>query len=168
MTKFVRLAALAASAALLATPALAANSDSKPFTAKAKIVKPLVLTNDTDLDFGVITMGSTLTSANVVIGRTGGTATTSCGTGLTCLGGSAAGFTVAGVALQGLDVDVVAPATLDDAFGNTVAFSVDAPATLTLDDKGDATFDIGGSITVAASTVDGDYSNTVDVTVSYN
>ena len=49
----------------------------------------------------------------------------------------------------------------------SVAFSVDPDATVTLNASGLGSFDIGGSITVLSSTVDGDYAGTVDVTVSY-
>ena len=48
-------AALAATVAtgLFASPAMAANSATKPFTATAKIVKPLTLVNTSLLDFGI-------------------------------------------------------------------------------------------------------------------
>lgn len=167
MTKFLTTAALAVTAAtaLFAAPAMAANSDSKPFTARAVILKPLTLTNVTDLDFGTITMGAALASSSVSVNQAG---TRTCGTNLSCSGTpTAADFTVAGVALQTLDVDVVAPATLDDAFGNSVAFSASGPATVTLIADGTGTFSVGGSITVASTTADGAYSADVDVTVSY-
>ncbi len=165
-------AALAVTVAtgLFAGPAFAANTATAPFTAKATIVKPLTLVKATDLDFGTITMGAGLTSSNVVVGRTGGTATTSCGTNLTCSAPTAASFDVTGVALQQLDVALSnVPATLVHTTDATksVSFSADPDATVTLDGDGLGSFDIGGSITVLAATADGDYSGTVDVTVSY-
>ena len=165
-------AALAATVAtgLFAAPAMAANSDTKPFTAKAKILKPLTLTKATDLDFGTITMGAALTSSNVVVGRSGGVAVTSCGANLTCTAPVAASFDVTGVALQQLGIALTnVPATLVHTIDATksVAFSVDPDTSVTLDSAGLGAFDIGGAITVLAATADGDYSGTVDVTVSY-
>lgn len=168
-------AAVAATVAtgLFASPALAAtttgNSAVAPFTAKAKIVKPLTLVKATDLDFGTITMGALLTSSKVVVGRTGG-ASDACGAELTCSAPTAASFDVTGVALQQLDITLSrVPAGLLNTLDATksVAFTVDPDTTVTLDAAGAASFDIGGAITVLSSTVDGDYSNTMDVTVSY-
>jgi hypothetical protein len=172
MMKTLIKAALAATVAtgLFASPALAANSATAPFTAKAKIVKPLTLTKATDLDFGTITMGAGLTSSNVVVGRTGGAAATSCGANLICTAPVAASFNVTGVALQQLSVTLSnVPATLVHTTDNTknVSFSVDPDTSVTLNGSGLGSFDIGGSITVVAATADGDYDGTVDVTVSY-
>ena len=164
-------AALAATVAtgLFASPVLAANTATAPFTAKAKILKPLTLTKVSDLDFGTITMGAALTSSNVVAGRTGGPVS-SCGTNLTCTAPTAAVFNVTGVALQQLNVALSnVPATLVNTADATksVAFSANPDATVTLDNLGAGSFDIGGSITVLAATADGTYNGTVDVTVSY-
>ena len=171
MTKFLTKAALAATVAtgLFASPALAANSASAPFIAKAKIVKPLTLVKATDLDFGTITMGAALTSSNVVVARSGGSAATSCGANLTCTAPVAASFNVTGVALQQLDVSVgtFLPLRNTADLTKTVALSVDPDLTVTLNSTGAGSFDIGGSITVTAGTADGDYTSSVPVTVSY-
>lgn len=165
-------AALAATVAtgLFAAPAFAQNAATAPFTAKAKIMKPLTLVKATDLDFGTITMGPLLVSSQVVVGRTGGAAT-SCGTNLTCSPNPvAASFNVTGVALQQLNVTLSAvPAGLIHTVDATksVGFTVDPDTTVTLNAAGAGSFDIGGAITVLASTIDGDYSNTVNVTVTY-
>ena len=167
MTKTFIKAALAATVAtsLFSAPAMAA--DTKPFTATARIVKPLILTNVDDLDFGTITMLPALTSSDVTVGRAGGGAD-ACGADLSCTAPTPASFTVAGSASQDLDVTIAAPLTLDDGAGNSVAFSVDAPSLITLDALGATSFEIGGTITVLSSTVDGTYTNTVDVTVEYS
>jgi len=164
-------AALAATVAtgLFATPALAANSATAPFTAKAKILKPLTLVKATDLDFGTITMGATLTSSNVVVGRSGGPAS-SCGANLTCTAPTAASFDVTGVALQQLSIALSnVPATLVHTTdpSKSVTFSPNPDTSVTLDSDGLGSFDIGGQITVLSSTADGDYEGKVDVTVSY-
>lgn len=169
MTKTLFKAALAATVAtgLFASPATAA--DSETFDATARIVRPLTLTlTNGGLDFGTITILPTLVAPgeDVVVGRAGG-GTTACGANLNCTAPTAAAFSVTGSIDQGLDVSIVAPATLD--FGaNTVAFTADAPGTVLLDNAGATTFEIGGTIRVLPSTVDGTYTNTVDVTVEYS
>lgn len=167
MTKFLTKAALAATVAtgLFASPAFAATA---PFTARASIVKPLTLTKVTDLDFGTITMGGALTSSNVVVGRSGGPAS-SCGANLTCTAPTAASFNVSGVALQSLNVTLSAVASLVNSSDatKTVAFAANPDATVALNAAGAGSFDIGGSITVLSTTADGNYSGTVDVTVLY-
>ena len=166
MTKTLFKAALAATVTtgLFASPAMAQSVE--PFTATAVIVKPLELTKVSDLDFGTITMGSALVSSSVTVDQAGVAPT--CGAELTCSAPTAGSFTIAGVGLQGLDVTVAAPATLDDGLGNSVSFAADAPATVTLLADGSGAFGIGGSIVVDAATVDGTYSATFDVTVAYN
>lgn len=166
MTKTLFKAALAATAAtgLFASPAMAQSVE--PFTATATIVKPLELTKVSDLDFGTITMGSGLTSSDVVVTQSGAGST--CGANLTCTAPTPGSFTIAGVGLQGVDISYTAPASLDDGAGNTVAFTADAPASVTLLADGTGAFGFGGTITVDAATVDGVYSATFDVTAAYN
>ena len=162
-------AALAATVAtgLFAAPALAANTDTKPFTATARIVKPLTLTKTANLDFGIITMGATFAGANVSVSQAGVVA---CGTGLTCTGTpTAAAFDVTGVANQGLTVQVQPIALLTDIVsGDTLAFTASAPGSITLDSAGLDTFNIGGTITVPADTSDGTYGADINVTVTYS
>lgn len=164
-------AALAATVAtgLFASPALAANSATAPFIAKAKILKPLTLTNDTALDFGTITMEAALTSSDVVVARSGGTATTSCGANLLCTTPSAATFTVTGVAAQTLGITLGTVGALVNTADSTktVAFTADPDTSVLLDSTGQGSFDIGGKITVLAGTADGEYQTSVDVTVAY-
>lgn len=169
MTKFLTKAALAATVAtgLFAAPAMAA--DTEEFTATARIVSPLTLTLDNGgLDFGTITILPTLAAAgeDVVVGRVGG-GSDACGANLNCTAPTPAIFVVTGSINQGLDVSITPPATLDSG-ANTVAFTLDAPATVSLDAFGDASFDVGGTIRVLPSTVDGTYSATMDVTVEYS
>jgi len=162
-------AALAATVAtgLFAAPAFAANSDTEAFTATARIVKPLTLKKNVNLDFGIITMDPTLVSANVTVSQAG---VVTCGTGLTCTGTpTAAEFEVAGVANQGLTVTVQNITALTDTVsGDTLTFSASAPGTITLDSTGADIFNIGGTITVPAGTADGTYGADIDVTVTYS
>lgn len=160
--KFAAIAALLVSA----TPAAAAINATASAEARGLVLQPLTLTKVSDLDFGTITMGSALVSSTVTVDQAGVAPT--CGANLTCSAPTAGSFTIAGVGLQGVDIDYVAPATLDDGLGNSVAFTADAPASVTLLADGSGAFGFGGTITVAAATVDGTYSATFDVTASYN
>lgn len=170
MTKFLTKAALAATVAtgLFASPALAA--DTKTFTATARIVSPLTLTKNADLNFGTITKLPALTSSTVVVGRAGG-GTTACGANLTCTAPSPANFSVTGSVGQELTVTTSALAVLTSGT-NTVNFAIDAPALVNLAPAGvgggTVSFDIGGMITVDSTTADGTYTGTVDVTVEYS
>lgn len=171
MTKTIIKAALAATVAtgLFASPAIAA--DSETFTATARIVSPLTLTLDNGgLNFGTITKLPTLTTDTVVVGRAGGTATTSCGADLACTTPTAAAFTVTGSADQavGITFDMPANPGLLMNGAASVPFTVDAPLSVTLSSLGTVSFEIGGEITVSSTTGDGTYENDVDVTVEYS
>jgi hypothetical protein len=171
MMKTLIKAAVAATVAtgLFASPALAANTATAPFIAKAKIVKPLTLVKATDLDFGTITMAAALTSSKVTVARSGGTAVTACGSNLTCSTPTAASFDVTGVALQQLNVTIgtFLPLRNTADLTKTVALTIDNDTTVTLDAAGAGSFDIGGEITVSSTTADGDYTSSVPVTVTY-
>lgn len=171
MTKFVRLAAVAAALTIVATPALAAPVSASPKAkATAKIVRPLTLTALRNLDFGTIVVG-TITGTQTVAVSQGGALT--CGTaGLTCSGTvSSAQYNVTGT--NNLVVNIAATAsnlTNSSSGGNeTLVFTPSAPATLLLTNSGGTgtTFTVGGSIGIVSSTVDGLYSGDIDVTVDY-
>ena len=173
MTKFLTKAALAATVAtgLLATPAMAA--DTETFTARARIVSPLTLTKNTDLNFGTITMLPGLTSSTVVVARAGaGGGTTACGANLQCTAPTAASFSVTGSIGQGLTVTTSPLSVLTSGAGDTVGFAINAPTAVTLAPAGvgagTVSFEIGGTLTVLAATVDGTYTGDVDVTVEYS
>ena len=171
MTKFLNRAALAATVAtgLFAVPALAAPADTESFTAKAVIVKPVTMTNLTDLDFGTVTMNPTLTSETVTVSDAGGVAV--CGSAqLTCSGGAPADFTLTGgVAGQTISISYDTPPTVltHSNLTDTVAFSLDAVEDVLLDANGAGVFSVGGQITVVSATVDGAYSANVDVVANY-
>ena len=168
MTKNLFKAALAATIVTgFAAPAMAA--DTEPFTATAIIVKPIELNKLTDLDFGTITMGSGLVSSTVVVDQAGTSPT--CGANLSCTAPTAGSFTITGgVGLQDVEITTTAPATLINTADplESVPFTIDAPGIVTLLANGTAAFGIGGTITVSASTVDGTYDATFNVTAAYD
>lgn len=171
MTKFVRLAAVAAAATLVATPALAAPVAANPAAkASARIVKPLTLTALRDLDFGTIVVG-TLTGPQVVAVSQGG-ALSGCTGQLTCSGTvTSAQYRVTGTNNFTVNVAATGSDLVNTTSGNSelLAFTPDAPATVALGNSGavGVNFTVGGSISIDASTVDGLYEGDIDVTVDY-
>lgn len=171
MTKFARIAAVAVAATLVATPALAAPVSANPkATASAKIVKPLTLTADADLDFGTIVVGTLAAPQTVSISQAG--VLSGCTGALTCSGTvSAADYNVTGT--KAITVNIASAASnltnTTSGLGETLVFTPDAPATHTLANSGapGSNFNVGGSITIAPATVDGLYVGDIEVTVDY-
>lgn len=172
MTKFLTKAALAATVAtsLFAAPAFAAPAGNANFIAKAKIVKPVTITNLTDLEFGTVTMNPTLTSEKVTVGNAAA-AIAVCGSAqLTCQNGGSADFTLSGgVANQAITLTYDTPPTkLTHTNGTaTVNFTPNTISNVTLSATGTGAFSVGGEITVVTATIDGDYSATVNVVANY-
>ncbi len=172
MTNLLTKAALAATVAtgLFAAPAMAAPADTETFTARAVIVKPVTMTNGTDLDFGTTTMNPSLTSATVTVADSTGSVAVCSSAQLTCSGGAPAAFTLTGgVAGQTITISYDTPPTVltHTDLVSTVAFSLDAVEDVLLNSSGAGSFNVGGTITVVAATVDGSYSADVDVVANY-
>lgn len=171
MTKFVRLAALAAVATLVATPAVAAPVAASPAArAHARIVKPLTLTANRDLDFGTIVVGALGGTQTVSVSQAG--ALGGCSGALTCSGTPAsAEYTVTGTNNMTINVTATASNLTNTTSGGseTLVFTPDAPATVALGNSGAAgvDFNVGGSIDIDPTTVDGLYEGDIDVTVDY-
>ena len=167
MTKFVRMAALAAAATITATPAFAApvSVTGGPVTATARIVKPLVLEKVADMEFGTITVQdagtATMDTAGAVL----------CSANLTCTGATtAAEYKVKGTNNQVVQItkpDVTLTNT--DLSGTTLTLVLAGPNTYTIPNAGatGGNFTLGGSIAVAASQRDGIYVGDLAVTVEY-
>lgn len=165
MTKFVRLAALAAAATILATPAAAqVVSSNGPAEARATIVKPLTLSRVDHLDFGSIVVWGDGTVDLEQNGALSCTAAT-----LTC----AATGTPASFEVTGSNNHVVQINASDSTISNgvdTLNFTIDAPETITLPNSGvgnGTTFSVGGSIAVFETTSAGLYTGNMNVTVQY-
>ena len=174
MTNFLRMAAVAATAAAVAVtaaPAAAApvgvTTGAKP-TANARIIKPLALTRVRDLDFGTIVMNTVASGGETVALTAGGGFT--CGSGgLACSGtNQTARYNVRGTNNQ---VVVVAATnvTLNGSNGGSLTFVPAVPGNVTLTSSGAPgnDFDVGGSITIVPGTIDGVYIGDMEVTVDY-
>jgi hypothetical protein len=177
MKNFARLAAVAAAATLAAAPALANTpvaADPKA-QASAKIVKPLTLVKlvGGDLNFGTIVVGTLAGAETVSVDATSGLVTCGSSGNLTCSGTtSAAQYRVTGTNNMSIRVDTEASDLTNTTSGGleTLQFTPDADFDLTLTNAGAPgdLFNIGGSISIDSSTVDGLYEGFVEVEVYYN
>ena len=174
MSKFLRLTALAASAAVAftATGAAAAPvSATTDATAKARILRPLTLTSSQNLDLGTIVLsGAAPFSATVGISKDGTTFDCDGNSGnVTCSGThQAAIYNVSGTKSQPVTI-AAGDVTLDDGNGDTLTLTPDFNASLNLTNSGAPgdDFFVGGSITVTDGTPDGVYTGTFAVTADY-
>lgn len=187
MTKFIRMTSLAAASALAlgASPAFAAPvgpTGGRNATATARIIKPLTLTWEQDLNLGTILLSGpgAWTGAVVSLSHDGTFACSN--TNVTCSGAvSVARYNVTGTNNQ--VVSILSPDTITLTNANnplqTLVMTVscpggagtgDCPGSVALGNSGavGVDFNLGGSITVNSTTGDGVYSGTFDVTVDYS
>lgn len=168
MTKFVKIAALAA-AALASTPAFAApvGVTGAPPSATARIIRPLTLTATGSLNFGTIVMNGV--TANRTVTLNDDTSIT-CATELVCdLNGTVPTYNVRGTNNQTVNI-IKNTSTLTGSNGGTLTLTPVGAASILLTNSGapGRDFTVGGSIVIGAATVDGVYTGTVDVQVDYN
>ena len=170
MTKFVKIAALAATV-LTATPALAAPvASTTPPSATARIIRPLSLTSTGSLNFGTIVLNGVTANRTVSLSAAGV---------LNCAGGSAElacsgttsvpTYNVRGTNNQVVTVIKAASNLTNANDGTTLSMTPLGANSVTLTNSGSPglDFNIGGSITIGTATTDGVYSGTVDVQVDY-
>ncbi len=134
-------------------------------TAKARILKQITVTNTSDLDFGTIVAGA---AASTVAVSTGAVRT--CGTGLTCTGTvTAANFNVSGTNNAVVTVTGDNSVALANGSGGTMSASLTRSATtLTLTNSAiGGSFQVGGTLSLAANQADGAYTGTFNVSVDY-
>jgi hypothetical protein len=173
MTKFLRLTATAATAALAftATQAVATPvSASTNATATARILRPLQLASTQNLDLGTIILsGAGAFTATVGIDRNGLFDCDGSSGNVTCSGATTnAVYNVSGTNNQVVDI-AAGPVTMNGSNGGTLTLTPDFAPTVTLTNSGapGVDFGVGGSITVADTTVDGVYTGTFAVTADY-
>jgi len=168
MTKYIRLAALAAVATVVATPAVAAPVSANPTaSANVRILKPLELRGNRNLDFGTIIVGAVVGTDTVSITQAG---VLTCGSGgqLTCSGAVASGeYNVRG-SNNAVVLITTAASNLSNGTDNLL-FTPSAPVSVTLTNSGDPGefFSVGGSIDLTAATPEGLYTGVMNVTVDY-
>ena len=153
--------AMALGVTFLAQAAWAQNSASA--NASATVVDPIALSATADLNFGSFEPGAS--GGTVIVDQAGAASET--GTVVRVPSGnptSAAAFDVTGQDGAGYDILATSGGLLGP--GPTMALAPDAPANGTLAGGADS-FNVGGTLTVAAGQTPGDYSGTVEVTVTY-
>lgn len=153
-----------AAAAFGSTAAQAATADG---TARAVILEALTVTNTSDLNFGTIAVNG---GGSVVVTNAGVRAATTGGTVSAAGTAAAASFDIAGEAGSNILITVPASVVLDhDTTTDTMSatLTTDAPAAAHALVGGAETFNVGGTLTVAAGQVAGNYAGTFTVTVEY-
>lgn len=169
--KKIILVATALVAAAAATPVAAQTSATPRALAGVRLIKPLQLSAERNLNFGTIVMGTITGTQTVSINQTGTVTCGATGGGLTCSGSpTSATFKVVGT--QGQIVNITSAAatfSLTGSNGGTLTFTPSFPATLTLANSGatGTDFNVGGSIGISSSAVDGVYSGQMDIQVAY-
>ena len=171
MTKFVKLAALAATV-LVTTPAFAApvGVTGAPPSATARIIRPLTLTSTGSLNFGTIVLNGVTGNRTVALNDSN---VLDCGastTELQCSGAtSVPTYNVRGT--NGQVVTIIKTATLltNSTDSTTLSMTPTGLPTVLLTNSGSPgkDFNIGGTIVIGAATTDGVYSGVVNVTVDY-
>lgn len=133
-------------------------------TAKARVLKQITVTNTSDLDFGTIVTGA---AASVGV-STGGVRT--CGAGLTCTSTvSAANFNISGTNNEVVTITGDNTVALSNGTGgNMTATLTRSATTITLVNSAiGGSFQVGGTLPLAAAQPDGNYIGTFSVTVDY-
>ena len=167
MTKFVRLAALAAATTLAATPAVAVpvTGLNIPVTATARITKPLTLTKIDDIDFGTIAVTGTDT---VTLDEVSGNRVCGAAVNQVCSGAfKFAEYRVTGTNNQ--DVTITKPDVSLSNGTDNLTLVLTGLDTINLTNSGvtGATFKLGGSILIDEDVSEGTYTGNLAVTVEY-
>ena len=179
MTKTIRFGAAGIAMFAALGMGTAAHADTATADATAEILDALVLTNNTALDFGTMVV----TGAGTVTIAADGTVTCA-DPGVTCSGTTAvANFDVEGTANKAVTINLpTASVELQHPLFTALSagehsitldsFSSSENGTtgpeVTLDGLGEATFDVGGTITIDGTEVPGVYDGTFDVSVEYS
>lgn len=171
MLRFGRLALLATATAQFGSSALAAPvAADSAVPANARILTPLVLEKLSDLDFGRIIVGDVIGTQMVGIDPVNGDLV-GCTNGVTCLDpAQRASFFVHGTVDARVNI-YSGSSTLTNGAGDTLVFNPSHPGSTLLPSwssgSGRGFFAVGGYITLSATTPEGTYQGTVDVTVDY-
>jgi len=158
-----------AATALTATAANAAPTSvsNGPVQAHATIVKPLTLTKVSDMDFGSIVVQDDGTASLANSGSL------TCPATLTCAGtGTPAEYTVTGTNNQVVFItkpNVTLTNTVNPGTPLTLVLNGHGPTQTLLPNSGNSgvNFKLGGQISVAAGSLEGDYNGNLAVTVDY-
>lgn len=173
MPKFIRVIPIAAGAAFIALGAPAAGAPVSAITnatGATKIVRPLQLASKQNFDLGTILLsGAAPFTATISINRSGTFSCDSNSGKVTCTGSpQVAIYNVSGTKSQAVTISA-GKVTLTGSNGGSLTLTPDFNSVVTLANSGapGSDFSVGGSITVANTTVDGVYTGTFSVTADY-
>ncbi len=143
------------------------NSNTVNVLIHIRLIAPLALTNNADLDMGIVVPG--VSAGTITINPGTGVQTKTGGIVFASASGTPAQFAVTGQPSHAITISFGAgTATLTGPAGTmilTISSSVASPTTLSA--AGVANFAVGGVVAVAANQADGDYVGTLNVTVAY-
>ncbi len=164
---FLNRAIMGAAAAAIAMSAGAAHAASATGEAKAKILRQIVLTNTSDLEFATVISGAT---ASTVAVSTAGART--CGANLTCVGtAGAANFDIQGtnnaVVLVGGDNSVTLNGDLGGSMTAALTYSTNSVTLTNGPGTVGGSFQVGGTLSVGSNQESGNYTGTFNVTANY-
>ena len=163
-----RFAIAAAGAALGMSSAAHAVPATVDADGRALILIPLTLTKIKDLNFGTVVPSAV--PGTVAIDAATGARTISGGvTGVASDAGNRAEFGGAGSANQLVLLSLTSPATVNDAFGNSIPLTLQLETTSATVDAVDKTFyvGVGGELSIAADQPEGMYTADFIVTADY-
>ena len=153
--------------AALTTMALASPATAAQITANAtvKVFKPVLLQKLQDMDFGTLSFGTFAGNRTIALSQAG---VLSCAADIVCSGvGKQARFNLKG----SNNLIVLVTYTGGTLTNNTdsIPFTANGPATLTVPNSGSQgiDFNVGGSLVVSSVLVGGVYSGTMTVTADY-
>lgn len=166
MRNTLRIAFVGAALSAVSFASAASAATSATASASAEVLSTLTLTADSALNFGQIAAN---TGGTVTVNADSTTAFT--GTLVSTGTRAPAGFTVGGTPNANVVVTLPTSATLTR-FGGTETMSIagfnsNPPAGFQLNGTGSATFNVGGTLTVASGQVAGVYNGTFSVSVEY-
>lgn len=143
-------------------------------TADAEILAALSIAVDATadtLDFGTVAIGSIATPASLVVAPDG--TRTGCTTQVVCGGTPAAPlFHIDGLPAEVVDITLPAGTVTLNSGANSMlvgSFVTSLPGTqVTLNGTGDASFSLGGTLSISPTQAPGVYTGSIDVSVAYN
>ena len=145
-----------------------ANADAEILAALSINVNPAL----NSLDFGTVAIGNIGAPAALVVPAAASPTITGCGGQVIC-GGTATApqFTIDGQPAEVVDITIPATVTLTSGANSMTvgSFTTSLGGTqATLDGAGDASFYLGGTLTIAPTQAAGVYTGNIDVSVAYN
>ncbi len=150
---------------VLAAAPSAAGAAQTTAAVSANVIKPVQLTRLQDTEFGTLLVSNYTGTRTVALSRSG---VITCAADIVCSGATKqARFNVQGTNKMVVLISVSSAGLVNGS--NTIPFTADAPASVTLTSSGvpGNDFDVGGTLSVSGTIPGGLYSGTLNVTADY-